>query len=104
MPSVLQIVKIIAVGVCLTLERDIIVCLFPVSILNKPARPLDEIEDIKRHKQQFALLGSVNTFVVDDIPVNPARIPRPKRPEQIQAYPFRHQLTLYNHAVKRCYI
>ena len=78
-------------SICLALERDIIVRLFPVTVSGESERPLYEIEYIKRHEQQFTLLSSVNAFVVYDIPVNPTRIPRPKRPEQIQAYPFRYQ-------------
>ena len=89
--SVFKIGKVVAVGVCLALERDIIVRLFPVTVSGESERPFNEIEYIKRHEQQFTLLGSVNAFVVYDIPVNPTRIPRPKRPEQIQAYPLRHQ-------------
>lgn len=95
--SVFKIDKIVAVGVCLALERDIIVCLFPVAILGESERPFDEVEDIKRHKQQFTLLGSVNAFVVYDITINPTLIPRPERPEHVQTYSFRYQFAFDYH-------
>lgn len=92
-----EVIQVVAVGVGLAFERDVVICLVPVAVLNEPARPFNEVEYIERHEQQLTLLGSVDAFVVDDIAVNPTRVSRPKRSEKVKANALRHQPTFYYH-------
>ena len=79
------------VSISFPLERNIIVSLIPAAILEPSDTQLDQVHNIKRHKQQLALLSRVDALMIDHKPVNPARIPRPKRPEQIHTNPLRHK-------------
>ncbi len=69
----------------------------PISALQKPRTPLYQINNIERYEQQFPLLRRMDALMVYDILVNPKSVPRPKRAEQIDTYPFRNQSALNYH-------
>ena len=76
------------------------ICILPVSVLKALNAPFNQIEYIKRDKQQFALLGSVNLLMIDNIFIDPVCIPGPERSEQINAKPLRYQFTFDYHPLK----
>lgn len=59
-----MIIRIVHVSVCFSLERDVVICLFSVSILNKPYSPLYYICDIKKDDKQFLHLLCMYFFVI----------------------------------------
>ncbi len=68
-----------------------------MTVLNQPCSPLDEVEDIERHEKEFTLLRGVDPLMIHHITVDPARVARPERPEQIHAISLRNQPAFYYH-------
>ena len=69
-----------------------------VSALQKTQKPLQSINHIKRDKQQFALLGGVNSFMVYDIAVNPGNVTRPVSAKNVDTIIFRDKTAFHFHS------
>ena len=96
-----EIPQVVAVGVGFPLKRDIAVGGIPGAVLDQTEKPLDQVDDIKGHEQQFALLGGVDPLVVYHIAVDPVRVSCPECPEQVHTISFRNQLTAYDHNMRK---
>lgn len=90
-PPAAKIIQITAISVGLALKADIEISLIEIAILKQAHQPLDEIYNIKRHKQQLTLLSIVDTLVIHDISVYPRRVPYPISAKQIHTVSLRHQ-------------
>ena len=78
-----QIVKIMTVGISFPFERDIVICLLQIAVLNHPYTPLDDVKYVERDKQQLALLGRVDALVIHHIAIDPPLVACPERPKEI---------------------
>ena len=85
-----EVVEIVAVGVGFAFERYVAIGPVPVSVLNHPEEPFNDIQDIEGYEKKFVHLCCVDTFVVDDVAVDPTGVARPKCAEKVDAYSFRH--------------
>lgn len=91
-----EVVEVGAVGVCFALKGDIAVGRVPVAVLTPSDAKLDQIEEVERDKQQFALLGRMYALMVDDIAVKPVCISCPECSEQIYTPSAWYQAAFYD--------
>ena len=92
-----KICRIGIIGISLTLKRHPLISSHrPASAHHHPHHPLHGIKQIKRHIQQFSLLGSVDALMVYHPRRNPRAIASHRHAKQIYAPALRHPSALYH--------
>ncbi len=85
-----EIAEVSAVSVGFSFKRYVAVGPIPVAELYKPHKPFQNIKDIERYPEQFALLRGMYPFMVHYSCVYPTDVARQYDTEKIHAVSFRH--------------
>lgn len=84
----MEVIKIVTVGVCFPLKGYVHIGITMVAILQQTYKPFNYIHYIEGDKQQFTLLGSMYSLMVDYIFVDPRRVASPECTKQVYTPPL----------------
>lgn len=81
----LQIIEVIAVFVCLSLETDVAIRRQCTPVLHQQHQPFHHVPQVKAHEQQLAHLRRMDAFVVQQLRRQPRAVPHEKHAKQVHS-------------------